>query len=211
MSTSDSCNVGTSKSNDDGVCEVNNMLHNMSTDDADVVVSVCANCGKEGSDINNVCNKCKQVRYCNAACKKKHRHKHKKDCEEHQRLAAEQAAKLHDEELFKQPPAQDCPICFQRMPSIPTGSRNKSCCGKEICSGCIHAVNVRDGGVGLCPFCRDQCPTSDEDIIERIKKRIDAGDAEAIYLLAGIYDRGMHGLPQDHTKAFDLYQRAVES
>ena len=45
----------------------------------------------------------KSVKYCNAACKKKHRHKHKKDCEEHLRLAAEHAAKLHDEVLFKQP------------------------------------------------------------------------------------------------------------
>jgi len=44
--------------------------------------STCANCGKEGnSDDMNICNKCKQVKYCNAACKKKHRHKHKKHCE----------------------------------------------------------------------------------------------------------------------------------
>ena len=66
------------------------MLQNMSVVDNEVnIVSVCANCGKEGNDINNLCNKCKQVKYCNAACKKKHRSKHKKACEEHQRLAAE--------------------------------------------------------------------------------------------------------------------------
>ena len=29
---------------------------------------ICANCGKEGA--NNVCNKCKQVKYCNAAVKR---------------------------------------------------------------------------------------------------------------------------------------------
>ena len=80
-------------SNDDGVCEVNNKLQCMSTDDN--TVSVCANCGKEGDHVNNICNKCKQVKYCNAVCKKKHRHKHKKDCEEYLRRAAEQAAKLH--------------------------------------------------------------------------------------------------------------------
>ena len=111
-STSDSsCKEGASKSNDD-VCEVNDMLHNMNTYDIGVVVSLCTNCGKEGSGVNNICNKCKQVKYCNAACKKKHRHKHKKQCEEHVRLATEHAAKLrveelrlaaekHDEELFK--------------------------------------------------------------------------------------------------------------
>ena len=135
MSTSENCKDGASKSND-GICEVNNMLQNMNT------VSVCANCGKENSTDNmNMCNKCKQVSYCNAACKKKHRHKHKKDCEEHIRLATENEAKLHDEKLFKPPlPAEDCPICFLRMPILnPTGKKYYACCGKMICSGCVFA------------------------------------------------------------------------
>ena len=103
---------------------MNSMLQNMSTADKDV--SMCANCGKEGSDANNICNKCKMVKYCNAACKKKHRHKHKKDCEEHVRLAVEKhdeelriAAELHDKKLFKQPPPrEDCLICFLRMTTL---------------------------------------------------------------------------------------------
>ena len=94
MSTSNKvCKDGASKPNDDACEELNDMLQQLSTADKDV--SICANCGKEGSDVTNTCNKCKQVKYCNAACKKKHRHKHKKDCEEHVRLAAEQAAELH--------------------------------------------------------------------------------------------------------------------
>ena len=44
-------------------------------------IATCAYCGKEGSDVNNECNKCNMVKYCNAACKKKHRKKHKKVCE----------------------------------------------------------------------------------------------------------------------------------
>jgi len=116
MSTSDNCKDGLSKSND-SVCEMNDMLQNMSTRDADDKVNVCANCGKEGDDVNNICNKCKVVKYCNATCKKKHKKKHKKDCEEHVKLAAEKheeelriAAELHDEKLFKQsPPKDDCP------------------------------------------------------------------------------------------------------
>ena len=55
MITSDSCKDGASIPNDDGLCEMNDMLRNMSTTDKDV--SVCANCGKEGSDVNNICNK----------------------------------------------------------------------------------------------------------------------------------------------------------
>ena len=121
----------------------------------DIDTSLCANCGKDGA--HNVCNKCEQVKYCNAVCKKKHKTKHKKDCEEHVKRAAElhkedmrRAAELHDIELFKQPPtAEDCPICFLMLPLLMTGRRYNACCGKTICSGCIHA-----SGNEICPFCR---------------------------------------------------------
>ena len=46
----------------------------------DNLLTICANCGKEGNN-PNICNKCKAATYCNASCKKKHRHKHKEDCE----------------------------------------------------------------------------------------------------------------------------------
>ena len=55
------------------------LLNDMSiSDDVPSIVSTCANCGKEDVDVTNTCNKCKMVMYCNAACKKKHRSKHKK-------------------------------------------------------------------------------------------------------------------------------------
>jgi len=51
MSTSNKiCNDNASKLNDVGVCEVNDMLQNMSTiHDKGDIVSVCANCGKDSS------------------------------------------------------------------------------------------------------------------------------------------------------------------
>ena len=57
--------------------------------DSVVISNICANCGKEGGDVTNTCNKCKMVKYCNAACKKKHRSKHKKACDR-------RIAELHD-------------------------------------------------------------------------------------------------------------------
>ena len=106
-------------------------------------IPVCANCGKEGSDVNNICNKCKIVKYCNAACKKKHRHKHKKECEEHIRLAAEHAAKLHDEKLFKQPPPlEDCPICFQQLPVLKRVVHTRHVVGKLYVVGVIMHLNM---------------------------------------------------------------------
>jgi len=217
MSTSNKiCKDGASKSNCDDVCEMNDMLNNnMSTaDNKDAVVSVCANCGKEGSDINNVCNKCKRVKYCNAACKKKHRHKHKNQCEEHLRLAAEHAAELHDGELFKQPPPlEDCPICFLRLPYLASGKRYLTCCGKAICSGCIYAPVYDNQGNKVdkkCPFCRTPSLTTDEEIIDRLKKRIEAGDAYAMHNLGNCYRDETNGLQQDHTKAIKLWHRAAE-
>jgi len=166
--------------------------------------NTCANCGKEGSDVTNTCNKCKEVMYCNAACKKKHRHKHKKQCER-------RVAELHDQLLFKQPPRleEDCPICFLRMPRIGFGQAYMACCGKTICRGCTHAVQIGEAGPPLCPFCRTPLPNR-EDVVERYKKRVDINDPIAIGTLGGFYDRGLHGLPQNMAKALKLYHRAGE-
>jgi len=192
-----------------------NLLQKLSTVDKDNDVSVCANCGKEGSSDNmNICNKCKQVKYCNAACKKKHRHKHKKECEEYVKLAAEHAARLRDEELFKQtPPTEDCPICFVRLPSLYTGWRYYSCCGKVICSGCCYAPVYDNQGNAVdnlkCPFCRTPTPTLEENT-KRLKKRMEAGDAEAVYLVGNYYRDGSNGFSQDYIKALESFHRAAE-
>ena len=169
-------------------------------------VCACACCGKEGTDLN-ICNKCQMVKYCNAACKKKHRSKHKKKCE---RRAVEIQAELHEIQLFKQPPKTDCPICMLPLPSLHTGSKYKACCGKNICSGCIHAVQVRDNGVGLCPFCRTPTPTSEDEMIEIYKKRVEVGDANAMFNLGVCYYEGLFGMPQNHDKALELWQKAGE-
>ena len=124
--------------------------------------------------------------------------------------------KISDEDLFKQPPPlEDCPICFQRMPSLSsTGSKYKACCGKVICSGCIYApVYDNQGNIiaeKKCPFCRTPSPTSDEESLERERKRVEAGDAYAIGKLGSYYADGLYGYPQDYKKALELYHRVVE-
>ena len=191
------------------------MLQNMSTTDKDEV-SVCANCGKEGSSDNmNTCNKCKQVKYCNAVCKKKHRHKHKKECEEHIRRVAE----LHDEKLFKQPPPPfgDCPICFLRIPSLTKGWGYQTCCGTIICCGCSNAPVYDDQGnivdndkQNECPFCRVVAPYTMGEAIEREKKRMELDDPIAIYNQGNCYRDGKYGCRQDYTKALELWHQAAE-
>jgi len=170
--------------------------------------STCANCGKEGNGaVMNTCNKCKVAKYCNAACKKKHRSKHKKACER-------RVAELHDIELFKQPPpAEDCPICFLQMPTIGAG-RYMTCCGKKICGGCWYSYAVKKimkkKGDPLCPFCRTPEYTSHEDKIQREKKRAEMNDPKAIYYQGLSYITGFWGVTIDYTKALELWHRAAE-
>jgi len=182
----------------------------MSTDDHnnnDDVPDACANCGKgeEGSVSLKACTACKSVKYCNRDCQIAHRPQHKKECKK-------RAKELHDEELFKQPPTlDDCPICYLRLPYLDTGRRFYGCCGKTICSGCIYAPVYDHQGNMLektCPFCRTPESTSDEEIIKRNEKLVEAGDAEAISNMGYYYKVGMYGLPQDHNKALELYHRA---
>ena len=118
---------------------------------------------------------------------------------------------ITDEELFKQPPKneEDCPICFLRMPSLDTGYKYKSCCGKVICSGCIYA-NSKLHEDDLCPFCRTPTHTTDKEAMMRNKKRVEMKDPMAIYSLGCKYDHGTYGCLQDYAKAFELWHRAAE-
>ena len=182
-----------------------NNLHIKCTETEEVKIDKCANCGKEdGSDGLKACTACKMVKYCNRDCQIAHRPKHKKACRK-------RATEIHDEELFKPPPPPaDCPICMLPLPSLDTGFKYKVCCGKSICSGCIHAVRLRDKGVGLCPFCRTPTHTSNEEGIERLKKRVEAGDVLAIFELGFCNEEGVYGLPRDRAKALELWHKAGE-
>ena len=168
------------------------------------ITTNCASCGKEGGNLN-MCNKCKMVKYCNAACKKKHRSRHKKQCEK-------RVAELHDEELFKEhPPPEDCPICFLPLPIDSGQITFQSCCGKLICDGCLYEMDEARGRGknNLCAFCRVPIASSEEEAIQRIKKQMESGNAYAFYLLAGDYATG-DSVPQDMTKANELLLKAGE-
>ena len=206
------------KNDEDAPCELPNDM--IISDGVSADNKTCANCGKEGSDVTNTCNKCKMVMYCNAACKKKHRYKHKKDCEEHLRLAAERETELHDEGLFKQPPLPfgDCPICFLRIPSLISGSVYMSCCGKRICSGCVHAPLYDNQGNQVdnkkCSLCRTHfivaadAASIDAENIKRIEKRVELNDPTAMYNRGCDYHKGTYGLPRNYKKALKLWQQA---
>jgi len=183
----------------------------------DTTTDKCAACGKEGdSDNMNTCNKCKSVKYCNAACKKKHRKKHKKACER-------RVAELHEEALFKDPPPpEECPICMLPLPldGESFAAQFQACCGKSICHGCIYAMEMSEGK-DLCAFCRTPPPSSAEESVKRLKIQMDKENGEAFNTLGLAYESGdcsilyyaagQSGImPQDYQKANELFLKAGE-
>ena len=120
---------------------------------------------------------------------------------------------ISDDELFKQPPPkEDCPICLLRLPTLEKGSTYYECCGKIICNGCDCAPVYDNLGNAInerkCPYCRTPAPYSDEEFKELLLKRVEVGDAEAIFHLGINYRDGLYGFPQDYDKALELFVRA---
>ena len=167
-------------------------------------MSTCANCGKgeESSGDLKACMACKLVKYCNRNCQIAHRPQHKKACKK-------RAAELHDEQLFKEHAAEECPICMLPLPvyDTHTGMTFHSCCGKLICNGCIYAMD-ESGAKDLCPFCKTPPGESDAENVERTNKLMKTGNASAIYQRGGHYACGSSGLPQNQAKANELWLKA---
>ena len=147
------------------------------------------------------------VKYCNRECQIAHRPQHKKECRR-------RAAELHEEELFKQPQSEDCPICFIRMPTYNMGWKYQTCCGKVICSGCCNAPVYDHQGNEVdkekCPFCRVTVPSEDDEMTVRLTRRMKANDPIAIHTLGIDYRDGTCDFPQDYKKALELWHQAAE-
>ena len=125
-------------------------------------------------------------------------------------LRIERAAKLLDELLFKKPEGShlgDCPICCLPMPADPKQCALMSCCSKCICRGCCHANEMREAEGRLqqkCAFCRKVLPKTDEEINERLMKRVEANDPVAMCYIGT--ERCKKG---DYKSAFAYWTKAA--
>ena len=102
-----------------------------------------------------------------------------------------------------------CPICYLFIGSPPSEHATTThCCMKMVCDGCILAAHRR--GLRGCPFCRVPQPIGNESALAMIQQRVDKGDAEAMYYLAGQYYFGHLGLAKDVPRAIELWTEAAE-
>ena len=164
-------------------------------------IDKCAACGKEGDSLK-ACTACHMVKYCNRDCQIAHRPMHKKECKK-------RAAELYDEKLLKEVEPEECPICLLPMPIGRNNTTFEPCCGKRICNGCSYAMEMSEGK-NLCAFCRTPKFCSDEEMIKRLKKLTDNGNANAFNQLASYYAQGLYGMPQDRQRANEFNLKAGE-
>eukprot|EP00979_Chaetoceros_neogracilis_P006033 scaffold1194_cov209-Chaetoceros_neogracile.AAC.1 len=186
-------------------------MSTITTKNADDSKHHCAACGDSddggfyGGSLY-ACTGCNLVRYCNTTCQAAHWPAHKKACKK-------RLAELFDKKLFKQPPPnEDCPICYLQLPIDEVQNMYQSCCGKMMCCGCVCAntVAAADTEIFKCVFCRTEASYSDEESIERLKKRVEANDAVAMYNLGTYYGLGTMGLRQDHAKELELLHKSAK-
>ncbi|KAL7551948.1 hypothetical protein ACHAWF_015161 [Thalassiosira exigua] len=175
----------------------------------------CSACGKHGGGLKT-CAGCQRARYCDATCQIAHRTAHKGECKRRARELLEESVfgSKRDREVLEEvlfdtpPPREECHICFLTLPVDAAGKAYQACCGKVVCSGCLHGVYTGNPSSRPCPFCRTPGATSERENAERTKVRAKAGDAEAIKKLGSLYADGRAGLPKNPTKAVELWLRA---
>jgi tetratricopeptide (TPR) repeat protein len=81
------------------------------------------------------------------------------------------------------------------------------CCGKSICSGCIYSFAVT--GNKKCPYCNTDRRGTDEELLEKLMKRVAVNDVGAICQLAKHYEKVNGCFHQDHAKSMELFTRAA--
>lgn len=87
-------------------------------------------------------------------------------------------------------PADECPICFDTKMIVMLGEHQNSiamaCCGQKCCQKCYTRI-LCGPDPDRCHFCRaDTSDTSNASTVRFLQKRVERGDENAMYNLAGM-------------------------
>ena len=110
---------------------------------------------------------------------------------------------------------EECTICLLPLPLKHNETTFMSCCGKNICFGCVYKNILRENDnadhpskIGLCAFCRQ--PIIHEKTLKKRLKKLMKNNYPLAYLkMADRYKKGKGEL-QSVTKALEMYIRAAE-
>ena len=177
---------------------------------------LCSACEKESKNLK-MCNGCRCVWYCGKKCQNKHRKEHKNECKRVKEELDKRGGKLNlgtEKDvgpLGKLPPQEECPICMHVLPFHGSLHNYFSCCGKRICMSCAIQHQLKsEQGTATCAFCREPIIESDEEHLERLRKRIERKDPQAVFNMAVEHGWGRRGLTVDQAKCIDLYRQAAD-
>ena len=189
---------------------------------------LCSACEKKSNTLKK-CNGCKCVWYCDKKCQNQHRKVHKHECKRIMKELDKRGGKLDVGTeldlgpLEKLPPREECPICLRALPLHATLQTYANCCGKTVCAGCDFQHKIKameDNGKRAqkkqptvprtCEFCREPVPESDEEILARLRKRVELKDPEALFEMALYYRDGDSGLPVDQVKCIELLRESAD-
>ena len=173
----------------------------------DATTECCADCGGvagEGVRLKT-CKACMVAKYCNAACQTNHWPKHKKECKQlyDETLFKNPPPKEDCPICFL--PMPTLIIFSKSLPpatifSVPVhdfAEANEElemedmkhyyeCCGKHICRGCAHSF-TESGNIENCPYCNAErngkTYIEREERVEELRKRVEANDSVAMYVL----------------------------
>ena len=211
-------------SEEDGAAAAAEQLGSVSLGDTEppanigAATKLCSACGTE-SDTAEKCNECECVWYCDKDCKDGHRKEHEKECELIKTVIDQRGGKLDIGTevdigpLGKLPPQEECPICMHVLPYDADLRSYATCCGKTLCWDCDlqhRQHQTTSGERAICAFCREPILVSDEEVLERYRKRVERKDPRALQSLAWAYDCGSLGLSVDHAKCIELLRQSAD-
>jgi len=109
--------------------------------------------------------------------------------------------------------SEECPICMIPLPIKYIDIQFYSCCGKDVCNGCIYKHVTTDKANGVsevdefkCAFC---CQPPPKNNVKALKKLMKKNIPNAFMAMAEHYEQG-DDVVQSDTRAIEMYIRAAE-
>jgi len=103
----------------------------------------------------------------------------------------------------------DCSICNESLPKLPSKLMRMTCCGKgthEKCHDNIYKSSMSDEQKGRCIMCRTKhVAAGSKEALDRIRRWADKGKAWAQSMLGQKYSNGI-GVDQSYQQARELYE-----
>lgn len=161
----------------------------------------CALCGKKITE-HKVCSSCRKVYYCDNKCQIKHWPTHRELCQK--------GSFIFEEDMITNN-TKTCFLCENSQSAHLKEMRYQPCCGVVYCNTCIFGSwackDPREKGQ-LCPHCRADNHTTKETFIERLNKRIEMNDSNAMHIMACFHFSGRWGIPKNIQKAIIMWEDA---